>query len=809
MKSILTVAVMIITACFCQNLSSQNIVNALRINEPLKVDGVLDEAVWADAEIAKGFLTWQPTPGLQPNQDTEVKILYNDEALYIGAHIHENSRDDIMTELSQRDEIGNTDWFGVILDTYGNGTDAAEFIVGSTGVQFDAKLSEHNEDTDWDAVWFNEVTLTENGWFVEMMIPYSAIRFPKMDVQEWKVNFMRFQAKNREKSSWNPIDPKATSFLTQVGILTGIKNIKPPLRLSLSPYVSTYFQHSRDKQRDPITSSGYSYNGGLDLKYGITDAFTLDMTLIPDFGQVRSDDQVLNLSPFEIRFSENRPFFTEGTEIFTKGNLFYTRRVGGRPIGMYDVEDHLGANEEILENPEETQLYNASKLSGRTSKGLGIGVFNAIAGSTHAKILNNETNEIREFETGPLTNYNVFVLDQNLKNNSYVSFINTSVLRKGSNYYNANVTGTSFNIKNKKQTVGISGSGSVSQLYYTDQEDVLGFLYNVSINKLTGNWRYGIWHGIESDKYDRNDLGFISQNNDLSFGLNGSYSFFEPFWKLNRGDVWFNINYSSLYSPREFTSVHFNLGWWVETKGFWNFNMWYNYRPDSYDFYEPRVDGRFYKMPAFYNTGFWFGSDNRKKLRIQGSGFVYNVTEKDRYGYELRIAPRYRFTDRFTMSLSVGPNVSINGSGYVNQLDNSDIIFGKRNQTTVSNVLLAQYSFSDKMGLDLRIRHYWSKLYYNDFFVLNEEGGLDPSDYDNFEDFSFTLFNLDLTYKWRFAPGSDLILVWKNNIAGSESNEEVDYRNVTYSEGIGKLDDYAQNNSFSLRFVYYLDFARI
>ena len=161
------------------------------------------------------------------------------------------------------------------------------------------------------------------------------------------------------------------------------------------------------------------------------------------------------------------------------------------------------------------------------------------------------------------------------------------------------------------------------------------------------------------------------------------------------------------------------------------------------------------------------------------------------------------------MRISLDYNKGINDTGFVNVESNSDIIFGKRDQTTVSNVISAQYNFSDKMGLDLRIRHYWSKLYYNDFFLLNENGTLNPSDYNNFEDFSFTIFNLDLTYKWRFAPGSDIFLVWKNNIAGRESDEDVNYRKITYTEGIGKLDEYAQNNSFSFRLVYYLDFARL
>jgi len=149
----------------------------------------------------------------------------------------------------------------------------------------------------------------------------------------------------------------------------------------------------------------------LDVKLGLNQAFTLDATLIPDFGQVQSDNRVLNLTPFEVKFNENRTFFTEGTELFGKGNLVYSRRIGGTPIHLYDAYNELKANEKVLKNPTESKLINASKISGRTKNGLGIGILNAITRPQHAIIQDLENGSIREFETDPLTNYNIFVLD--------------------------------------------------------------------------------------------------------------------------------------------------------------------------------------------------------------------------------------------------------------------------------------------------------------------------------------------------------------------------------------------------------------
>src|SRR5690606_31371534 len=161
-----------------------------------------------------------------------------------------------------------------------------------------------------------------------------------------------------------------------------IKNIETPTRLSFQPYISTYM-NSYDGESEIVV------NGGMDLKYGINDAFTLDMILIPDFGQTKFDDTVLNLSAFEVQYDEQRPFFTEGTELFSKGNLFYSRRIGGYPSLYPD----LAENEEIKELPARVDLINALKVSGRTKKNLGIGVFNAITEKTYAKILNLDTDE--------------------------------------------------------------------------------------------------------------------------------------------------------------------------------------------------------------------------------------------------------------------------------------------------------------------------------------------------------------------------------------------------------------------------------
>lgn len=196
----------------------------------------------------------------------------------------------------------------------------------------------------------------------------------------------------------------------------------------------------------------------MDVKYGLNESFTLDATLIPDFGQVVSDNLINNLTPFEVRFDENRPFFTEGTELFKKADLFYSRRIGAIPAAYYTVDGLRNRNYTIIENPSVTQLYNAVKLSGRTKNKLGIGVFNAVTAPVHARVRDNLTGKDSTIETEALTNYNVFVLDQALKGRSSITLTNTNVIRSGATR-DANVTGLDYNYftKNNKYQLKISG----------------------------------------------------------------------------------------------------------------------------------------------------------------------------------------------------------------------------------------------------------------------------------------------------------------------------------------------------------------
>jgi len=681
----------------------------------------------------------------------------------------------------------------------------SEFLLCATGVQFDANVDANaGENTDWSEVWYSAVDIKDKGWTAELRIPYSAIRFPSKDIQDWRINIMRSIPSKGQKCSFQYLDPEVQGFVNQTAYLKGVSNIKAPLRLSLSPYVTGYVQRNKTPNASPETTNSYSYNGGMDLKYGINDAFTLDMTLIPDFGQVQSDDQVLNLSPFEVRFAENRQFFTEGVDLFTKAGLFYSRRVGGAPIHYWNAYNNLREDERVINNPGETQLYNATKISGRTSGGLGIGIFNAISGQTEAEIENLTTGEIHNVMTAPLTNYNVTVLDQNLPNNSSISLTNTNVTRRGDEFYDANVTGANFNLRTKNQKWSVYGNGAISNILIADDDNIAGGNYSLTAGKISGTFNYELWVDGTSPNYRINDLGFNTITDVKSYGLYAGYNRNNAWKGFTNGSVWFNASYATTYETNAYRNFHINTGIWARLKNLWTLNMWTNFRPEFHDYFEPRVAGTHLKRAGYYNMGWYVGTDSRKKFQLGIYAFGLKRFRAGADYRDFRLDPRYRFNDKFSVYSSNGITLQNKDLGWVD-FDNDAPILGTRDRTTITNLIGLDYSFNHIMTLETRIRHYWSKVIYDSFYGLDDDGRLMDTGYNEFNNFSFNSFNIDMNFRWRFAPGSDIILNWKNSIYGGENDEAINFNQRSYGDGLSSLTDLPQTNSFSIRIVYFLN----
>lgn len=776
---------------------------ATRIVTPPKIDGVLDEEVWTQTRCsATNFIQRAPNPGGLPTAPTEVKVIYDNNSIYVGATLYDISADSIMREFTRRDDIGYSDVFGVYFDTYDDDISAFEFLVTAAGVQTDRRWTSMGSDESWNAAWLSKVTIDGTNWYVEMEIPLSALRFPKKPIQQWGVNFIRTIRRNNEHNYWNEINPEINGFVNQFGNMSGIMNVKSPIRLSISPYVSTYLDHYSGNSDNPAMSST-KVNGGMDLRYGINDAFTLDMILVPDFGQVVSDNKVLNLSPFEVQYNENRQFFKEGTELFEKGGFFYSRRVGGRPLLYGKVSHQLHEHEEIISNPQESSLINATKVSGRTNKGMGIGIFNGITRQMYATAQNTETRETRQILTDPLTNYNVLAIDQNLKNNSYISFINTNVTRQG-HYYDANLTGTTFRFANSKNTFAVSGRGAVSQKYNLEDGNEFGYITGLTFAKIGGNLRTSISNYIESDTYDPNDLGYMRANNEIRTSANIGYNIYRPFWQLLNLFTDFDVSYSRLYTPFTYTNFHLSTSVRGTFRNFFHVSLNYNAAPfKRYDYFEPRVVGRYFVEPSYNNIGLYFNTDGRKKLALGSSLGYTDFDFEGKRNFRFSLSPRFRVNNKLSFSSSINYNTQLNSIGFAENV--GDIItFGRRDINTINNIFKTKFTFNNKMDLSFRMRHYWSSADYKEFYTLGEKGNLLSSSYDANENRNFNAFNIDMIYSYAFAPASEISIVWKNSVSGDEN-----YVVNDYMSNIQNLRTLTQNNSISVRLLYFIDYSML
>lgn len=775
-------------------------VEALKISEPLTIDGIPDEPVYSLAIPARDFVQLQPWNGRPAMQPSDVYIFYDQTAVYVGAKLYDSAPDSIYNFLCQRDQIGSSDYFGIYFDPFNQGQVAYGFFVIPSGVQTDLKAvkGEHDhEDPNWNAIWQSKTRITDDGWIVEMRIPYSALRFPADGKNAWGLNMFRNIRRYNSNNTWNLIDNKVSGFIHQEGQLTGITDVKPPVRLSLSPFSAVYTQLESGN-----SSPSLKYKGGLDLKYGLSESFTLDMMLIPDFGQIQSDYKRMNLSPYELYYSEKRQFFTEGTELFNKGDIFYSRRIGGAPKFSGRINKDILCNETVTFSPSETQLLNASKISGRTKNGWGMGSLNSISLASYAVVENSETREKRRIMVQPLTNYNISVVDKTLKNNSYISLINTNMIMAGDPFF-SNVTATDFQLRNHAKTVAIKGKGGLS--YRKNEATETGYFMNLGIEKNSGKLQYGLNQRVYSDEYNPNDLGYLQRNNEFASSAWVWLTIREPFWIFRETHQYLTFNHNRMYRNLNFSYNEIFLNSYSIFRNNWSFlfNAWLI--SDRNDYYEPRVKNRFYTDPAAFRYQAGIFSDGLKAFRMNLRFISTNALHSDKSSQGLNIDAGIRAGKKFSMLYSAGINRDRNTPGFTGFKGSTDtIVFAMRDIKTVENGIYASFTFNNKAGLNLNLRHYASSFINKDYLRLAESGKLEDISGYNGNDGNFNMLNADLVFRWVFAPGSELSVAWKKTVF--ENSEQAERRYLANLNAVFRAD---QSDSFSLKVLYYIDYNNI
>ena len=556
---------------------------AVRVTAPISIDGRLDEALWASATPITQFTQVDPTEGAPVSERTEVRIVYDDDAIYIGARLYDRGK--VTTRLGRRDmDRGDSDWFAAIFDSYHDHQTSYVFLVNPSGVLRDAARTENSADPSWDAVWDASAKIDAEGWTAELRIPFSQLRFSRANVQTWGIQLERDITRRGEFAVFAFTPKSENATIGRYGHLEGLSGIPTGKRLEVLPYVVAKNERI-DRGANPFRSDSEGAAAtGVDVKYRVTSNLTLNATINPDFGQVEVDPAVVNLSAFETFFQEKRPFFLEGAGIFNFGmgavgpgsqyrNLFYSRRVGRRP--------QVGAPSQFSDMPDATTILGAAKLSGRPGAGWSVGVLEALTQEESARYRDATTQQTLTSVAEPMTNYFVGrAIRQSGDGMTRIGGIATAVNRTNGDARIADVlradaytAGLDFSHEWSQRSWRLSGfvagsrvGGSANAIANTQRSaaryfqrpdadhlefdaaatELTGYTAQAQIYKQSGlHWTGDLGLYAASPGYEVNDLGFQSRADQA--GINGRVIYQEnrPGKVIRNYNFWSSFGYNT------------------------------------------------------------------------------------------------------------------------------------------------------------------------------------------------------------------------------------------------------------------------
>jgi len=765
----------------------------------VNLDGVLDEVCWAQSAVIEELDQYFPEPKSAPDGvGSDVRIFYTQKGLYVGG-VFKDHRAPILAQLTQRDRINaNTDWIQLIINPFNDGANDFNFYLSAAGVQGDARaIGPDREDGNWNAVWYSKTLKSDHQWSFELFIPYRALRIPKTGINEsakaWGFNFKRSIRSDRTMYSWNPIDRNFENESLQSGELRGIRITNPPLRISLRPNATTTLQSGGDG------TTRWNNNAGADIKIGLNKSFTLDMTLLPDFSQVAYDQQFVNFEPFEQRFDENRQFFTEGVNLFSKGDLFYSRRIGGNP------KNFTNANLADLSNTTQsfTRMLNATKLTGTTDNNLSVGVLNAITAANYALGEDSLGNPI-SILTEPLTNYNVVAFDQRLNNNSSIGLINTHVLRSNESgpTRDARTTAITGNLNFLKNSHFWNVSAAQSQIYDID-EPYSGESVEWELGKQVGSWRWEHELNLTTADFDPNDMGFQRRANRIHQDFQVSHQILTPRKNLLRSRNTLELQYRRLFDPNVFERMHAEYSHFSLTKNFVAYRYKLEVRPAEYDYFDPRVWGRYRINPSSMWHDFFVSTDYRKPLAIDVGAGYWQWSDYDAGGYYGNVKLLGRVSDQLNFTARIDMN-HFNQIGWAQTISTDSIGMAVRTNRKLAQTLSGTYLFGPNSYVTLDLRHTWNRFDPVGTYHLNNDGTMSPSSAYTDPELRINIFNMDLKYVLWFAPGRELNLLYRASMAHADNESQ-----LAYWQNIQDLSGRPTDHVFSLRLVYFLDYADI
>ena len=796
-------------------------------NGAIHLDGALDEAIWSATPAITDFVQREPVEGAAPNDPTDVRIVYDDDAIYVGARMR--SSGGVRAPLGRRDDDDQAEHILVSFDTYLDRRTASMFGVTAAGVRLDAYFPSDDLDSDDDGyspVWGAEVFRDDSGWVAEMRIPFSQLRFNERSPQVWGLNIERRVPARNEQAFWALVPRTDTKWSSLFGDLHGIDGIRPRRRLELLPYVAGASRVIGDRDRgDPFTSAA-NLDGrvGLDLKMGLGSNLTLEATVNPDFGQVEADPAEVNLSAVETFFSERRPFFLEGADLLTgyPNNFFYSRRIGAAPPGR--------AQGDYIDQPRAATILGAVKLTGRLESGTSIGVLSGVTGEETARTFTRGAS-IDSARVAPTAVFGVARVEQELGSPGSTVGVMATLLHRDlvagepmaslltasavslSGDAIVRLRGGEYEWRGSLGATHVKGSAAAidriqrSSAHYLQRPDALYFGYDPTRTSLTGikadssverrtgrHWNWGIGSQIETAGFESNDLGRLSSADGLQSTGWLSYRETTP-------GSWYRNYEMRVTHERRFTydwirrqgSLQADAS--IEWPNFWETGVTVFHSMRAQDERLTR-GGPLMGTPRGWNVAATLDSNRARRLqtdyvveygRNEDGGLNFSASTEWEYRagsqWGLAVTPQYlRLVDvrQYLTTLAGGP-ASTFGSRYV---------FGRVDRSTYSTQLRANYTFKPDMTLDLyaepfaasgrydgigelaAARSRFLRLYGTGGTTLTPlaGGGLHVTEGDAaFElpnrDFNVLSFRSNLVLRWEWRPGSTLFLVWQQDRA--------------------------------------------
>jgi hypothetical protein len=712
--------------------------------EKISLDGEITENSWNAAEWDTGFIQLTPYENRPPSQPTNFKILYDNNFIYVAIKAFDSSPDSIVRRMSRRDD-DEGDLVGIAFDTYHDKRTAFVFEVNAAGVKIDAVVTEdgNNWDYDWDPIWYVKTTIDSNGWTAEMKIPITQLRFGKQSEYVWGLQVGRHFFRKGEDSGWKLISPNAPGWVSFFGELHGIRGISPKKQNDIIPYMVAELERYEKSDENPFeTGKGSRMSGGLDGKIGITNDFTLDFTINPDFGQVEADPSVVNLTAFETYYEEKRLFFIEGRNIvnfnMTQGgplstdNLLYSRRIG-RPPQLYpDIDDN-----EYVKMPLNTTIIAAGRLTGKTRNGWSVGLLEAVTQREDAVI--DSGGRRRSEPVEPLTNYvlgrvqkdfnkgntrigGMFTatnrrLDEpvllELRKSAYTGGIDVNHQWKNKTYYINFKTLFSYVSGTKEAILATQTSAP----RYFQRPDAPHLHVDSSLTSLTGfggtitggragnsKWPFLIWVTWRSPSLELNDMGYLYTPDIIQEVFWVGYHNYEPFSIFRNFFVNFNQWYASTFGwEKIYMGGNANIN--ARFKNYWFASIGAEANTTSRSNTDLRGGPALLSEPSF-NAFINISTNNRKKL-------IFTLGGNDYFGlrHEFSIVNCYGDIDwrvSKALKISLTPSVMFNNQqlAYVNNVEDSlfaiHYIRGKMKQVETSLTIRLTYNITP----DFTIQYY-------------------------------------------------------------------------------------------------------